>query len=131
MHQYRSISPIIWIRLSAFFFCLLFVAGAGLVAFTVYVVLHGTQEMMIRLLNAIGAFVLCWVLYLYTSLMCKCPLCRSGPMTPKRCAKHRDARKFLGSYRLRVAATVLTINRFRCPYCGESTLCRVKKKIDQ
>ncbi len=47
-------------------------------------------------------------------------------MLPKACAKHRFARKFLGIYRLRVAATVLLRNRYRCPYCGESTHCSVR-----
>lgn len=128
MHQYRSKSPVIWIRLTAFFFCLFLLVGLGLAAFAVYAVLHSTHEMMIRLLYAIGTFVGCWLVYMYSALMCKCPLCRSGPMTPKRCAKHRQAGRLFGSYRLRVAATVLLLNRFRCPYCGESTRCRVKEK---
>jgi hypothetical protein len=128
MHQYRSKSPIIWIRLSAFFFCLLILLGVGLVLFTFYAVLHISNDMMIQLLYAIGSFVTCWFVYVYCALMCKCPLCRSGPMMSKRCAKHNQARKLFSSYRLRVAATVLLRNRYRCPYCGESTQCRVRDK---
>jgi hypothetical protein len=107
---------------------LLLLVGAGLVAFAFYALLYSSQEIMIQLLYAIGAFVGCWFLYIHCALMCKCPLCRSGIMTSKHCAKHRDAGKLLGSYRLRVAATVLLLNRFRCPYCGESTRCRIKDK---
>lgn len=128
MHQFRRKSTVIWMRLCAFFFWLLLFSGLGLVVFTVYAILKNTNEMMMRLLFAIAGFVVCWLLYIYTALMCKCPLCRSGPMTPNRCAKHRQAGKFLGSYRLRVATTVLLFNRFRCPYCGESTRCSVKPK---
>jgi len=128
MHQFRSKSHIVWIRLAAFFFCLLIFIGLGLLALIGIAVFHSSHEKMMHVLYAIGAFVLCWLLYIYASVMCKCPLCRSGPMSSKRCVKHRHANTLLGSYRLRVAATVLTVNRFRCPYCGESTRCRVKEK---
>ena len=51
-------------------------------------------------------------------------------MTPvlakKDCTKHRHARTFLGSHRLRVALAILFRNSFRCPYCNESTILEVR-----
>ena len=50
-----------------------------------------------------------------------CPLCRTPVLAPMRCMKHRRARSLLGSYRLRVALAIMFTERFRCPYCNEST----------
>lgn len=50
-----------------------------------------------------------------------CPLCRTPVLAPKACMKHRRARTFLRSHRLRVAVAILLKDRFRCPYCNEST----------
>jgi len=56
----------------------------------------------------------------------KCPLCLTPPLVHKSCQKNREARTFLGSYRLRVALSVLLLRRFTCPYCGEPTRCEVR-----
>jgi uncharacterized membrane protein len=50
-----------------------------------------------------------------------CPLCRTPVLAPMRCMKHRRARSLLGSYRMRVAFAIMFKDRFRCPYCNEST----------
>jgi hypothetical protein len=55
------------------------------------------------------------------SLNIRCPLCLTRLMVGQRCSKHRRAKKFLGSYRLRVACGVVLNKKFCCPYCGEST----------
>jgi hypothetical protein len=57
-----------------------------------------------------------------------CPLCLTPVLTAKDCAKHRNARSFLGSHRLRVALEILFRNCFRCPYCGESTALEVRTR---
>lgn len=58
-----------------------------------------------------------------------CPLCRTPVLAPRFCTKHRLARTFLGSHRLRVALSVLFKNRFRCPYCNESTALQLGKRV--
>jgi hypothetical protein len=128
MHRYRTLRPIIWIRLCALFYLLSLVYSVTLFVFTFYAVLHHSHQMMLNLLYGIGGYVALWILYVWTSSLSKCPLCRSGPMSAKRCAKHSSARKTLGSYRLTVALSVVFLNRFRCPYCGESTRLQVKEK---
>jgi hypothetical protein len=56
----------------------------------------------------------------------RCPLCMTPALASKSCAKHRTARRLLGSYRLRVALSILTRGYFRCPYCGEPTAMEVR-----
>ncbi|MFM2297142.1 MAG: hypothetical protein RL117_849 [Verrucomicrobiota bacterium] len=126
MHHYRTLRPIIWIRLCAFFYLFSYLFSFALFFFAVYAILYHNQEIMLQLLAGIGIYVTSWILYIWTSSLSKCPLCRSGPMSGKRCAKHRNARAILGSYRLTVALSIIFLNRFRCPYCGESTRLRVK-----
>ena len=57
-----------------------------------------------------------------------CPLCVTPVMMSKGCAKHRNARRFLGSHRLRVALGVLFTGGFRCPYCGEPTVLEARER---
>lgn len=54
-----------------------------------------------------------------------CPLGRTPVLAPMRCMKHRRARSMLGSYRLKVALAIMFTERFRCPYCNESTALNV------
>ncbi len=58
-----------------------------------------------------------------------CPLCRTPVLAPRSCIKHRRARTFLGSHRLRVALAVLFKNQFRCPYCNEPTELEVRETV--
>ena len=61
------------------------------------------------------------VLQLLVASRARCPLCLSQPVAIRKCAVHRNARRLLGSHRLRVALSVILRNCFRCPYCGETT----------
>jgi hypothetical protein len=128
MHQFRSNNPIIWIRISAISFFLWHASALALVGLSSYALWHASHKMMLMVLCGIGVFILTWLLHVMASSFCKCPLCRSAPMSSKRCVRHRNARRFLGSYRMRVALAVLFTNQFRCPYCGEPTRCKVKNR---
>jgi hypothetical protein len=57
-----------------------------------------------------------------------CPLCITPVLASKNCSRHRSARRLLGSYRLRVATSVLFTGTFRCPYCGESTILEARER---
>jgi hypothetical protein len=56
-----------------------------------------------------------------------CPLCVTPVLANKSCSKNRHARQLFGSYRMRVATTILFRNLFRCPYCGELTALKVRE----
>ncbi len=58
----------------------------------------------------------------------RCPLCLTPSLAKKNCSKHRNARRLLGSYRLRVALSILFRGHFRCPYCGEPTAMEVRER---
>ena len=58
-----------------------------------------------------------------------CPLCRTPVLTSMNCMKHRKAKRFLGSYQLRVALGIILMKQFRCPYCNESTAMNVTEKL--
>ena len=50
-----------------------------------------------------------------------CPLCRTPVPAPKGRAKLRKARRYLGSYMLRMAPATMLKEGFRCPCCHEPT----------
>jgi hypothetical protein len=127
MHRLPSNSAVRRIRLAALLLCakcLVTPVAAGLIAWS-----SATGD---RWLAGIGVsiIVLTAVMVLLQWLIAvraNCPLCMTPVLGNKECAKHRSARTFCGSHRLRVALTVLCLNRFRCPYCGES--CEVKARV--
>jgi hypothetical protein len=51
----------------------------------------------------------------------RCPLCMMPPLANRGCARHRNAYRLFGSYKLAVAGSILFKDSFRCPYCGEPT----------
>lgn len=76
---------------------------------------------------ALGFTVLCAVLLRVFAARCKCPLCMTPLMSRPGCVKHRRATSLLGSYRLPVVISILTRGRFRCPYCHEPTVLRLRE----
>lgn len=79
-----------------------------------------------------GLMVFCLVLVIsqwIAASRAKCPLCVIPVLAPKTCMKHRCARPLFGSHRLRVALAILFKNRFRCPYCNESTVLEIRNTL--
>jgi len=72
-------------------------------------------------LGILGLMLVTTVVVRLQAMHCKCPLCITLVMGKPRCAKHKRAKRFLGSYRLRVALSILTMGHFLCPYCNEYT----------
>lgn len=56
-----------------------------------------------------------------------CPLCHARPIGSGTCAKHRSARRMLGSHQLKVAGNIILNGYFRCPYCGEFTAVKTRR----
>lgn len=128
MHSYRSKRPIFWLRICAITLPVVIIAWMAQIVFLIYAIVNSSPEIMRQVLYGLAVCVAISLLHLLSAHHGKCPLCRSGPMTSQRCARHRMAGKTLGSYRLSVMFSVLFMNRFRCPYCGESTRLKVKEK---
>ena len=58
----------------------------------------------------------------------RCPLCMTPVLAATGCSKHRSARKFMGSHRLRVAVAILFKDSFLCPYCHEPSAMEVRTR---
>ena len=121
MHHLRSSSDVRHFRVAAYlliFICLLVLVATGLLVESWW--LSNFQLTMAGSCVALLSFVL--VIPLLTQgYHTNCPLCWTPVLASMACSKHRDARKLMGSHRLRVALAILFKDHFRCPYCNEST----------
>jgi hypothetical protein len=97
-------------------------------ALLVYAIVVGDQALVFMALGAIGLTILMVVLQWLVSARTQCPLCLTPVLANKHCMKHREARTFMGSHRLRVAMGVLINKSFRCPYCNEPTRIEVRQR---
>jgi hypothetical protein len=86
------------------------------------------QDMSIQGFSIMGAAILSLILGWAISRRTNCPLCITPVLATKHCSKHRRARPLLGSYRIRVALSILFKNSFRCPYCNEDTSLQVRER---
>ncbi|MEI6654816.1 MAG: hypothetical protein WCP45_08615 [Verrucomicrobiota bacterium] len=86
------------------------------------------RELTHRSLALVAVSVLVTLIQMIAASRARCPLCIGLPFRRNACVKHRDARRALGSYRLRVALAVIFRGQFRCPYCGEATAIRTRQR---
>ncbi|MBU6328108.1 MAG: hypothetical protein KGQ89_10795 [Verrucomicrobia bacterium] len=68
------------------------------------------------------------IFYRIAAAAVRCPLCLNHPLLSQSCQKHIKAETLLGSYPLMVASSLLLRGKFLCPYCGETSECRVKER---
>lgn len=129
MHHPRSISDVRRLRLASLLLLgnrLLFLTAGSLLLVSFY---SNDQHMMVfgSILVALS-FVLIIAQWTVAS-HAGCPLCRTPVLAPMGCVKHRKARRLLGSYKLRVALSIMFKETFRCPYCNEPTAMEVREKL--
>ena len=79
-------------------------------------------------LALVGVSVLLTIILWVLVARLRCPLCIGLPLAISGSVKSRLARRLLGSYRLRVATSILMKGHFRCPYCGEFTSVEVRRR---
>jgi hypothetical protein len=127
MHRLHSNAAIYRLRIAALlvcFKCVMAPVAAGLLCYALIIHDQKLTLMAVGLVLLTAFFaILQWIVAARTS----CPLCMTPVLAKKGCTKHRHARTFLGSHRLRVALTILLKNSFRCPYCNEPTLLEVRR----
>ncbi len=127
MHRFHSKSAILRFRFAAVLLCLqclLVPLAAGIL---IHAIIQADRQ---RTFIAIGLGVLAFLMIILQWLIAaraRCPLCMTPVLTTKDCAKHRNARTFLGSHRLRVALAILFKASFLCPYCHESSAMEVRR----
>lgn len=126
MHHPRHAHTIRSLRITAFLLCLkrLVIAGAGLALLFSFVTTD--RQTGILGLGLAGVSVLIALLQWMSASGARCSLCMMPVLSRKGCVRHRQAKRFLGSHRLRVALSILLKGSFRCPYCNEPTILRLK-----
>lgn len=126
MHQFRSKSTVLRFRLNALLLVLKYAVVpviSGLLVYSFYKSDHGLAIFTLGLgFITLVMGILQWLMASRT----RCPLCMTPVLGSKVCSKHRHARSFLGSFRLRVALAVLFRGSFLCPYCDEKSAMEVR-----
>ncbi len=129
MHRPHSITEIRRLRIASLLLLgnrLLIVTAIGLLLVSIFA---NDKHLMIYGSILVGiSLVLIFAQWIAAS-QAGCPLCRTPVLAPMGCVKHRKARRLLGSYKLRVALGIMFKERFRCPYCNESTVMEVREKL--
>jgi hypothetical protein len=126
MHRPRHAHTIRNLRIAAFLLCLKrLLIPVGLVLLIGSALSHDTRWVVGGVVALGLSVVITFVQWIFSS-SAKCPLCMMPPLGRSGCSRNRDARRLLGSYRLRVALSILLKGRFRCPFCNEPTVLRLK-----
>ena len=126
MHSLRATSTVYRFRIAALLFCAQAIVGSISIGVVIPSYMVNNRELatyaLFGLLLAILITILLWMMAGRTN----CPLCMTPVLAKKACSKHNRAKTAFGSYRLRVALSILFKNSFTCPYCLESTAVRVR-----
>lgn len=128
MHRLPSHATLRRFRIASLLVVLMFLSVPAALAFVGYCFVSGETRWMAIAGIVVAAGLVCRILNFIISSCLKCPLCMVQPLMDRRCSKHKSAPKLLGSHRLSVAQTILFNDRFRCPYCGESTAMQVRER---
>ncbi len=108
--------------------CLKFLLLPAAIALVITSIARSDIDMVIIALWLGGTALVLIVIQWITATRTRCPLCMTPVLAKKGCSKHRHSRKLFGSYRLRVATSVLTKGRFTCPYCNEPSAMEVRHR---
>lgn len=119
MHRFPTRRSLTRLKASSFLWVILFLCFLAVIPILVWgLVLRDPLGLRISIGLLVGIPVLALVQAILASNV-RCPLCHGHLMSRPRCALHRNARRALGSLRLRVALGVFFLGRLRCQYCGE------------
>jgi hypothetical protein len=128
MHRLPSRSTVHRFRGAAFLLCSCFVLTFVSIGILIYSIFITDRELtiigaLLGLLTLLTIFFQ-WLL----SSRTRCPLCMTPVLAKNGCSKHRNARTFMGSHRLRVALAILSRGTFTCPYCHERTAVEARQR---
>jgi hypothetical protein len=128
MHRFQSKSTIVRLRFAALFLCIKWILIPTTAGILLYSLIERDNQLTLVAMGlglaAVFVVILEWILAART----RCPLCLTPVLATKRCSKHRNAKRSLGSYQLRVALMVLFKGRFHCPYCHEPSVLEVRDR---
>lgn len=128
MHRFSSIHSLRRFRVAMlllFAKCLLAPCAVGVL---LYGMILRQEEVLWLAAWLCGGTVATAILQWMFASRVNCPLCMVPVLANRTCTKHRNSRKFLGSYRLQVATSAFFKGYFRCPYCNEPTALEVRER---
>ena len=97
----------------------------------IYSLVIEDKELTLISLTLVGSSAVVAILQWCLATRARCPLCHARSIAQNGCSKHRTAKRAFGSYRLRVASSIIFRQSFRCPYCGESTAMQTRASPQQ
>lgn len=128
MHRFRSKAVLLRFQITALLLCIKWLLIPATLALLLYSFLVADHDLT-NIALLLGALVISiTILQRLLAAKARCPLCMTEVLSVKGCAKHRGARKILGSYRLRVALGILFKDSFLCPFCHEPTAMEVRDR---
>jgi hypothetical protein len=128
MHRFRSKSVLLRFKAAALLLCFRCFLTPVAILILLYSLAVLDHQLTVSALLLGGLIVLMAILQSLIASRTRCPLCMTPVLSSKGCSKHRNSRKALGSYRLRVALGILFQGSFRCPYCNEPTAMEVRDR---
>lgn len=128
MHRLSSKRAVRALRISALSLVVSMIGLISVLLALVFAYITNDWEALVRALQAGAVPLFAYLLYKIFSSGVRCPLCHGGLVSKNLCSKNRQAKRLLGSYRLRVSLGVLSLNRFRCPCCGELVEVRARDR---
>lgn len=131
MHRLRSQTTLRRFRIASLLVSMMFLAAPVALGSTCYGLVSGKHEWFGVAGWVVVSGIACMALSFMISGRLRCPLCMVPSLQKRGCAKHNSAEKLFGSYRLRVAQSILFKDCFRCPYCGEFTAMQVRERADR
>ncbi len=126
MHRLRHAHTIRSLWIAAFLLCLKRVLIVGTAALFLSSFFYNDAQLSLYGLGLAGVTLLLALIQLLFASAAKCPLCLMPVLSRKGCSTHSNAKRFLGSHRLCVALSILLKRNFRCPFCNEPTVLRLK-----
>lgn len=128
MHRFQSTTALRRMRLASLLVCARSILLPASFGGLIYVILSNNQRIALYVLALIPVTVVVVILQILVSTRTNCPLCMTPVLGFKSCNKHKKSRTTFGSYKLRVALGVIFRQSFRCPYCNEPTMLKVRGK---
>ncbi|GAA5130258.1 hypothetical protein JIN84_04455 [Luteolibacter yonseiensis] len=126
MHRLPSQHAVTRFKVASWLIVLLFLLLLATSGLLVHSLVTADRELASLALGLMGGTVAVGITQWAVAIRARCPLCHAKSIARNGCSKHRNARALLGSYRLRVALSIIFQNKFRCPYCGESTAAKAR-----
>lgn len=121
MHRLPSQHAVTRFKVASWLIVLLFVLLLATPGVLVHSLITADRNLASLALGLMIGTIAVGIIQWAVATRARCPLCHAKSIARNGCSKHRNARSLFGSYRLRVALSIIFQKKFRCPYCGEST----------